>query len=528
VPKGPTPDPQEKRLAIRTEDHPIEYQDFEGMIPEGNYGAGAMIVWDRGQWIPHEGDKVGLDKGKLLFELRGYKLRGVWTLFKLGGRSKPNEWMLVKKPDGWARDAGDAELPAQSVLSGLTVEELRAGGGRCAAVRAALEAEGVPRRAVDASKQQVMLATAHDAPFSRAGWIFELKYDGFRLLASKSGGRTALHYRRGSDATHLFPDIARAVSALPVDDLVLDGEVVVLDERSHPSFQRLQQRTQLTRALDIQRAALRLPATYFGFDLLAFDGHDLRGLPLLERKRHLEPVLPPAGPLRYCDHVAERGEDFYAGVETMGLEGIVAKKADSTYGAGRSKAWLKIRVDRRDDFVIVGFTRAKGLRDGIGALHLAQFEGDELRCETRLVGFDEKRIHHYHEMFHARDGYLAATTALLSLHVDLAVRRASPMPDTIRRSLGEFADLRIEQARKVGHATVYVGKTVLARQVRGEADEPGLAFDVRIGGQGDHRAADQHRCFRFGKVRICRDRVPPVLLPDTEMVEHGFRTQKTG
>ena len=381
VPRGPSVDPSEKRLAVQTEDHPIEYRDFEGVIPDGNYGAGAMIVWDQGQWIPLEGDKVGIEKGKLLFELRGYKLRGVWTLFKTSKQEKGNEWLLMKKPDGWARDPDESELPQHSVLSGLTVEELREGGGRSAQLMEELEATDIPRRSVDPSKQRPMLAEIREKPFSREGWIFELKYDGFRLLASKGGGKARVFYRRGNEATHVFPEIRKAVSALPVDSILLDGEVVVLDEASHPSFQRLQKRTQLSRTADIQQAALKYPATFFAFDLLEINGFDVRGEPLLERKRFLQAIMPPTGPLRFCDHISTRGEEFYAGVEKMGLEGIVAKKADATYREGRSSSWLKIRVDRRDEFAIVGYTLPKGARSGFGALHVAHYRetaADEL------------------------------------------------------------------------------------------------------------------------------------------------------
>lgn len=373
IPKGPSVDPEEKRFAVQTEDHPIDYQDFEGLIPDGNYGAGAMIVWDKGLWIPIEGDKVGLEKGKLLFELRGYKLRGVWTMFRISKNDKGNDWLLVKKPDGWAREADEAELPQHSVLSGLTVEELAEGGGRCAELVEELADRGVKKRVVDAAEQRVMLAQPRKTAFTKEGWLFELKYDGFRLLASKAAGRARLFYRHGSEATHVFPEIARAIAALPVERATIDGEVVVLDAKSRPSFQRLQQRTQLRRPIDIQQASVRLPATFFGFDLLGLDDYDLRTLPLIDRKHFLQGVLPPAGPLRFCDHIHERGEDLFASVEAMGLEGIVGKKADSIYRPGRSSNWQKIRVDRSDDFAIVGYTRPKGNRSGFGALHLGHY-----------------------------------------------------------------------------------------------------------------------------------------------------------
>ncbi|HVR28838.1 MAG TPA: DNA ligase D, partial [Thermoanaerobaculia bacterium] len=431
VPKGPSLDPDDKRLAVRTEDHPLEYQDFEGVIPQGNYGAGGMIVWDRGTWIPLEPVGEGLEKGKLLFELLGYKLRGAWTLFRTtrqsraraerarssggsasarsrAGGGEGEEWLLVKKPDGWARRGGEDGPPEQSVLSGLTVEELAAGVGRASDVEAALDALGAPRRRVDPAEQRPMLATAGAGPFTDQAWLFELKYDGFRLLAAKEGGRVRLFYRRGSDVTHLFPDVARAVGALPFPSFLLDGEVVVLDQGSRPSFQRLQKRTQLVRRLDIQRAAVRLPATYFAFDLLSFGDFDLRSLPLGERKERLQAILPPAGPIRYADHVVERGEELYAAVESMGLEGMVAKRIDSTYRPGRSPHWLKIRADRRDDFVVVGMSPPQGARTGFGALHLGAYRagGDDRRelVYTGRVGtgFSEAQLDQLHHQLSAR------------------------------------------------------------------------------------------------------------------------------
>jgi bifunctional non-homologous end joining protein LigD len=391
VPKGPSLDPDDKRLAVRTEDHPLDYQGFEGVIPEGNYGAGGMIVWDRGTWVALEPMAEGLEKGKLLFELRGYKLRGAWTLFRTArqgkSRAASEEWLLVKKPDGWARRGAEAAPPEESVLSGLTVEELASGAGRATGIEARLAELGAARRPVDPAAQRPMLATHADRAFRDPEWLFELKYDGFRLMAAKEGGRVRLFYRRGADVTHLFPDLARAVAALPYPSFLLDGEVVVLDDQSRPSFQRLQKRTQLVRRLDIQSAAQHLPATYFAFDLLSFGDFDLRSLQLRERKESLRALLPPAGPLRYADHVVERGDDFYGAVEAMGLEGMLAKRSDSVYRPGRSPHWLKIRADRRDDFIIVGMSPPQGLRTGFGALHLGGWRtGDDGKRELAYAG----------------------------------------------------------------------------------------------------------------------------------------------
>src|SRR5512138_2718305 len=282
VPKGPSYDTNDKRLAVRVEDHPLEYGDFEGVIPEGNYGAGGIIVWDRGEWVPLEPWKEGLEKGKLLFNLKGYKLHGRWTLVKIKKAEK--EWLLIKERDEFVKQPGDV-FPEQSVLSGLTVEEVRSGQTHASTVRRALEATDVPRTRLDPTRTPVMLAETADAAFTRDGWLFELKLDGYRLLACKRGGTALLLTRNGNDYTDVFPEIARAVQALPLDSVLIDGEVVVLDAAGKPSFSLLQQRGRINSPIDIKRASVELPAAFFVFDLLAFEDFDVRPLPLTRRKQ---------------------------------------------------------------------------------------------------------------------------------------------------------------------------------------------------------------------------------------------------
>lgn len=396
VPKGPSADPQEKRLAVKVEDHPLEYGDFEGLIPEGNYGAGAVILWDRGRWLPIEEPEEGLAKGKLLFELEGYKLRGRWTLVRI--KKSERDWLLIKERDALATTDGPG-FAESSVLSGLTVEELRDGWEGEARIRETLERLGAPARRVTADAVELMLAETRREPFSRTGWIFELKYDGYRIVAGRDQGEARLITRNGHDVTASFPDIARAVRALPFDG-VLDGEVVVHDETGRPSFQRLQQRARLTRVLDIRRATVELPAALYVFDLLGFGGFDLRPLPLLERKSLLKQVLPDAGPLKYSDHVDGGGEAFFEQVVKLGLEGMVGKKADAPYRAGRGAQWVKVRADLTDDFVIVGFTEPKGSRGGFGALHLAAYDDGTLVYAGRVgSGFTATELEEIREVF---------------------------------------------------------------------------------------------------------------------------------
>jgi bifunctional non-homologous end joining protein LigD len=390
VPKGPSYDMNDKRLAVKVEDHPLEYGDFEGIIPQGNYGAGGIIVWDRGEWVPLEDWREGLEKGKLLFELKGYKLHGKWTLVKI--KKSERDWLLIKERDAYVRTPGDV-FPEESVLSGLTVEEVKAGAMPVSRLRKTLEDLGVPRSPLDPKTTGVMLAEPAEKAFTSDEWLFELKMDGYRLLACKSGGDALLLTRNGNDYTDVFPEIARAVKALPVESCIIDGEVVVLDERGKPSFALLQQRGRLSSPLDVKRAAVELAASFFAFDALALDDFDLRGLPLARRKQLLSEVAPKLGALRYLDHIEREGEAFLRQVTVLGLEGIVAKKADAPYRAGRSAQWLKIKAEQTGDFVIVGFTEPKGSRTGLGALQLADYVNGALVYAGRAgTGFTEAQL----------------------------------------------------------------------------------------------------------------------------------------
>src|SRR5688572_3129002 len=392
VPKGPSPNPADKRLAMHVEPHPLDYAEFEGVIPDGEYGAGPSIVWDKGTWVPVEDMKEGLEKGKLLFELWGYKVKGLWTLIHTP-KAGPNNWLLIKEKDGYVDRGGTDVYPDDSIYSGLAVDDLpRAAEIQDALQLRALEA-GAKARALDPWKVEPMKATRREGAFSDPDWVFELKYDGYRLIAGRTGGEATLISRNGNDLTPTFPEVARAIRGLPYDGLVLDGEVVVHDERGLPSFGHLQRRGRLQIRRDIARAALELPATFYAFDLLGLGGADLRGLPLVERKAILREVIPTVGPVRFSDHVAEQGEALMDKVGELMLEGIVAKRADSPYVGGRSKSWYKIPALHSDDFVVVGFTEPATGRPGFGALHLARYEGDTLTWVGSVgTGFSERDL----------------------------------------------------------------------------------------------------------------------------------------
>jgi len=401
VPRGPCLDPSVKRMAVLTEDHPLEYLDYEGVIPEENYGAGPMIVWDRGAWIPLEDGLDGFENGKLLFELHGYKLRGVWTLVRTKG-ANGRQWLLIKKPDALAKPGEDSGFDESSILSGATVEQLREHIDRRAPISERLAALGVPRARVKLDDGP-MLAEPRDRPPSGANWYFELKYDGFRLMASRRGDAVALAYRSGRVTTHCYPELVRTLAALPWQSFVLDGEVVVLDDDGHPNFERLQKRAQLAKVQEIERATLEHPATYFVFDLLELDEHDLRRVPLRERKQLLQAIVPVAGPIRYADHFEGSGQQLLERVVGIGLEGIVAKRGDSSYRSGRSSDWIKIRANHSNEFVIVGFTRPQGTRSGFGALHLAAYVRGRLTYMGRVgTGFRDAELRRLHSELEAR------------------------------------------------------------------------------------------------------------------------------
>jgi bifunctional non-homologous end joining protein LigD len=390
VPKGPSVRPEEKRLAVHVEDHPLEYADFEGVIPPDNYGAGAVIVWDRGWYRPvKEGNPLEqLEKGKLEVEFVGYKMRGRWTLARMSGKEK--EWLLLKKADAAAAPEELTDRYPQSVLSGLTVEEIRDVPAKLAALRSRLAALEAPRRDLVPRDQPFMLATLAERPFSGKDWLFEIKYDGVRVRASRAGDAVDLYGRSGQAITRRYPELVAALRRLPVDRFLLDGEIVALDESGKPSFQRLQARMGLTNPLDIERAAAHVPVAGILFDCLALGGHDLRRLPLLERKALLKSFLPPLGPVRYGDHVLEQGAEFFDAASAERLEGIVAKKVGSLYVGGRSREWVKIKCQRRQEFVIGGYTAPRGSRGYLGALHLGLYEGGRLVYVSKVgTGFDQ-------------------------------------------------------------------------------------------------------------------------------------------
>ena len=393
VPKGPSVRAEEKRLAVHVEDHPIDYADFEGVIPPDNYGAGAVIVWDRGRYrLVKPGDPVEqLNRGKLELEFFGHKMRGLWTLVRMSKKEK--DWLLLKKADSFAGTEELIDRYPQSVLSGLTLAEMADVPAKFSELNERLRKIKALKQSFSARSQPLMLATLQERPFSGPEWIFEIKYDGVRVLAERNGNTVELYGRNGTVITNRYPEIKAALKSLPVERFVIDGEIVALDERGQPSFQKLQARMHLTNPRDIQPAMSVVPVEGIFFDCLALEGHDLRSLPLLERKEFLKRFLPHLGRARYSDHIAGAGKDFFDAASERRLEGIVAKKANSRYVGGRSRDWIKIKCQRHQEFVIGGYTDPQGERSYFGALYLGLYQDKKLIYVSKVgTGFDTKTL----------------------------------------------------------------------------------------------------------------------------------------
>jgi bifunctional non-homologous end joining protein LigD len=389
VPKGPSLDPADKRLAVPTEDHPFDYASFEGVIPRGQYGAGEVIVWDCGVYSPDEDEEYwfhdrdeaqrrvreGLHKGKLSFLLRGEKIKGSFALVRT---SDGKSWLLIKHKDRFAAK-GDIAEQDRSVLSGLTVEDLKTVPvDRMPATRLAPAGK---RKALPAALAP-MQAELGTAAFNREGWAWEPKLDGYRALAFLEAGSVKLRSRRGLDLAADFPRLSAELARQAVSDIVLDGEIVAFDESGRPSFGAMQ-----------NRGGGEERAVFYCFDLLGFAGVDLRDRPYSDRRRYLSQCLLPS-PLVQLVHASDDGVALQAAALSSGFEGVVGKRKDSKYEAGRrSGAWLKVKATNSADFVIGGYTKGKGARAALGALLLGYWENGKLHYASHVgSGFDERAL----------------------------------------------------------------------------------------------------------------------------------------
>ena len=400
VPKGPSLNPTDKRLAVQTEDHPYDYASFEGVIPPGQYGAGEVIVWDCGVYSPDEHQtwfhdrqeaerqvREGLQKGKLSFQLRGDKLKGSFALVRTA--QDPKSWLLIKHRDRFV-STDDVTTRNRSVLSGVSVENMKVvPAHRIAAAQLVPSGPLVPMP----GKFSPMLADTADQPFNRPGWTWEPKLDGYRVLAFIDARGVKLRSRREMDLSDTFPRLVAELRNQAVDGMILDGELIAFDASGRPSFNALQNRVQLKTEREIAAADRSVPLILYCFDLLYFGGIDLRGSAYRDRRRYLAQCLLPS-PLLQLVHAADDGIAMQEAALASGFEGVIGKRTDSRYEAGRrSASWVKIKPTQSAEFVIGGYTKGKGSRTPLGALLVGYWDKNRLRFASHVgSGFDEQTL----------------------------------------------------------------------------------------------------------------------------------------
>lgn len=397
VPKGPSLNPTDKRLAVMVEDHPMEYNAFHGVIPKGNYGAGTVDIWDEGtytvdpQHAKTKNEKAELrnmlEKGQLKFVMKGKHLNGSFALVRL--RDEKN-WLLIKHRDTYAVADYDSEEvpPVKPHHADKTWQSNRPNSRQ----KSALAAHSVRAKAKKLTHFiKPMLATPGKIPFNDKNWIFEIKWDGYRALTEKKGKNIKFYSRNGLSFTELYPELAQELTKIK-KDCVLDGEIVVLNEAGKPSFQKLQQ-------FDENRS---LPILYYVFDCLWYDGKDLTDYTLLERKKYAQQAIPKNSAILYSDHVAKKGEKFFDEIIKLGgLEGMMAKRIESTYEEGRrSRSWLKIKLVNTQEAVIAGYTAPRESRKYFGALVLGVYDKNKLRYIGHSgSGFTDNMLKELHAKF---------------------------------------------------------------------------------------------------------------------------------
>jgi bifunctional non-homologous end joining protein LigD len=438
VTRGPSLNPNDKRLAVHVEDHPIEYNAFEGTIPEGEYGGGTVMIWDRGTWTPEGDPHRGYAKGHLVFDLKGEKLHGRWHLVRMRGRAddRHDNWLLIKGKDEEARGPRDKDIleeKSRSVTTGRSIEEIAAGKGgrkqvwhsdrtdaaksesktsfkqrirniaarptarpRTKAAKSSWQAadkKSEKPHGSDAARSKLpafvtfSLATLYDQPPSGSDWLHEIKLDGYRMQARLDHGKVRLLTRKQQDWTHRFKPVAEAVAVLPAKTALLDGEIVVEDEKGVSSFSLLQ--------TDLKEGRDRF--VYYVFDLLYLDGRDLTGAPLVERKAALAKLLKGSsktGVIRYTEDFEAGGPFILKKACDIGLEGIISKRRDAPYRSGRTDNFIKTKCHGRQEFIVAGYTPSTALPKAIGALTVAVHENGVLRYAGRVgTGYTQKMAH---------------------------------------------------------------------------------------------------------------------------------------
>lgn len=365
VPKGPCLDPSVKRLAVHVEDHPLDYGNFEGNIPQGQYGGGAVMLWDQGEWIPEDDDpEAAYKKGKLTFTLKAQKLKGLWKLIRTSRDNK--HWLLMKSNDRYAKNLADYDITQKkpnSVKTKRNIDQISQNRESSNRSKTRQKSQPPTRMPVTISPQ---LAVLVDEPPKGKQWLHEIKFDGYRIIAFKKNHKTKLVTRNHNDWTKKIPDIAKIINEAPVANLIMDGELVILDKNNHSNFQLLQ---------NAFKGDKESPFIYYVFDLLYYDNHNLMSLPLLERKAFLKKIVNKIDnpQIQYSDHIIGSGDKIFNKSCKLGLEGIVSKEAQSVYHQKRAANWVKVKCIQRQEFVIGGFTPPKNSRSYFGSLLLGTF-----------------------------------------------------------------------------------------------------------------------------------------------------------
>lgn len=394
VPKGPSLNPGDKRLAIQVEDHPFEYRTFEGTIPQGQYGAGEVIIWDQGTYEPEQSQSAAaqLERGELKFRLHGQKLQGSFVLVRLKGRQRKNEWLLIKHRDEYADPSWNVEDHSASVVSGRVLADPRAARSSEADQMARRPSELPGALAAPMPTQvSVTLATPGDKPFSDPQWLFEIKWDGVRTVAFLERGATRLVARSGREVTSEYPEFQALTKNVYADTAILDGEIVALNQHGRSDFQRMQYRIGVSNPS--QKLIGSIPLTYYAFDLLYCNGFDLRKSPLLERKELLRRILHGDERVRYSGHELEKGQELFDAAEDQRLEGIVGKRTDSSYTGNRTPFWVKWKIIKELDAVIAGWTAPRGSRSYFGALVLGLYDKNTLKYIGNVgTGFNDAML----------------------------------------------------------------------------------------------------------------------------------------
>ncbi len=391
VPKGPSLNPADKRLAIQVEDHPFEYRKFEGTIPEGNYGAGEVIIWDQGTYEP-EGNLSAaeqIERGELKFRLHGAKLNGSFVLVRLRHSKGKNEWLLIKHRDEEADPFWNVDEHGESVVSGrpLPKKKSRSSSRGAAPPNPAtlMGAQSAPMP----SEVSVTLAKLGDKPFSDPNWLFEIKWDGIRTVTFVDNGKVRLQSRSKRDVTAEFPEFHDLAKYFRAGTAIIDGEIVTLDKDGRSDFQKLQNRFGVTKPS--QKLMAEVPLTYYVFDVLYCNGFDLRKTPLLQRKEFLRQILRADDRVRYSEHQLEKGKELLTAAKQQGLEGIVGKQIESPYTGNRTPLWLKFKIVDELDAVVIGWTAPRRTRQYFGALVLGLYDDRELKfIGSAGTGFDQK------------------------------------------------------------------------------------------------------------------------------------------